>query len=121
MGAASDCSKAPSTKRQGCDYDWRFMSQVPGATSEQPTLAPARYSFANPYVQLTLSILQSAAAQLLLKQGAGTGGGGDESWFGFSSLHSGWVWLGIGALIGSLLSWLQALRYVPLSLAFTLA
>lgn len=40
---------------------------------------------------------------------------------GFGALRSGWVWLGIVAMIGSLFSWLHSLRYVPLSTAFTLA
>ena len=73
----------------------------------------------NPYVQLALSVVFSAAAQLLLKRGSGIEA--EDSWLGLESLRSGWVWLGIGAMIASLFSWLYALRFVPLNIAFTLA
>ena len=75
--------------------------------------------FANPHFQMTLSIVLSAAAQVLLKLGVGAKA--DGSLLGLDALHSGWVWLGIGAMIGSLFSWLYALRFIALSLAFTLA
>ena len=71
----------------------------------------------HPYAQLAISFLLSAGAQVWLKLGAGSG----ESALGFASLQSPWVWLGIVATIGSLLTWLNALRTVPLSLAFALA
>lgn len=74
--------------------------------------------FWNAYVQIAISILLSAASQLLMKRGA------DESiqdeWVGFSGLRSLWVWLGIFAMIASLVSWLQALKTVPLNIAFNL-
>jgi multidrug transporter EmrE-like cation transporter len=82
-----------------------------------PVSAPPSF-LGNPYAQLVVSILFSAAAQLLLKRGSGEG---SESTLGFEGLRSGWVWLGIGAMIASLFSWLYALRFVPLSVAFTLA
>ena len=82
------------------------------------SIAPPR-AFANPHVQIALSIVLSAAAQVLLKRGIGAQVEGN--WLGFDALHSGWVWLGIGAMIASLLSWLYALRFVALSVAFTLA
>ncbi len=75
--------------------------------------------FANPHLQIALSIALSAAAQVLLKLGIGAKA--DGGWLGLEALHSGWVWLGIGAMIGSLLSWLYALRFIALSVAFTLA
>ena len=68
-------------------------------------------------IQLTVSILLSTAAQVWLKMGAGN----DEHASVFASLQSPWVWLGILATIGSLITWLNALRSVPLSLAFALA
>ena len=91
--------------------------------STESALAPAVETpprlFANPNFQMTLSIVLSAAAQVLLKLGVGAKAEG--SVLGFDALHSGWVWLGIGAMIGSLFSWLYALRFIALSLAFTLS
>jgi multidrug transporter EmrE-like cation transporter len=71
----------------------------------------------HPSVQLTLSFLLSTVAQVWLKLGAGADGHASV----FASLQSPWVWLGILATIGSLVTWLNALRSVPLSLAFALA
>ncbi len=84
-----------------------------------PPPADPRRRFANPHVQIALSIVLSAAAQVLLKRGIGDDA--DPSVLGFHALRSGWVWLGIGAMIASLLSWLYALRFLALSVAFTLA
>lgn len=75
--------------------------------------------FFNPYFQILLSILFSAAAQIFLKIGA------DKSvtavWLGVQGLRSGWVWLGIVSMVASLFSWLYCLRFVPLNIAFNLA
>ena len=84
-----------------------------------PAVGTPRRLFANPHFQMTLSIVLSAAAQVLLKLGVGVSG--DGSLLGFDALHSGWVWLGIATMIGSLFSWLYALRFIALSRAFTLA
>ena len=75
--------------------------------------------YAHPNVQMALSIVLSAAAQVLLK--IGVGDHADGGVMDFAALRSGWVWLGIGAMIGSLFSWLYALRFLPLSVAFTLS
>ena len=74
-------------------------------------------SLRHPYAQLALSIALSTAAQVWLKLGAGNG----ESAYGPFGLYSPWAWLGIVAMTGSLLTWLNALRAVPLSVAFALA
>ena len=71
------------------------------------------------YGILALSCLAAAAAQLLLKRGASEEA--EASWLGLSSLHSGWVWLGIVALVASLFWWLSALRNIPLSVASNLS
>jgi len=76
-------------------------------------------SVARNYAELALSCIAAAAAQLLLKRGAGDGA--QDSWLGFSALHSGWVWLGIIALIASLVWWLSALRSIPLGVASNLS
>ncbi len=88
-------------------------------TATAPAVETPPHLFANPHFQMTLSIVLSAAAQVLLKLGVGAKA--DGSLLGFDALHSGWVWLGICAMIGSLFSWLYALRFIALSLAFTLA
>ena len=75
--------------------------------------------FFNPYVHILLSIVLSAAAQLFLKKGADRMV--SEIWLGVEGLRSGWVWLGIAAMVTSLFSWLYSLRFVPLNIAFNLA
>ena len=80
---------------------------------------PRKGWFFNPYTQILLSILLSAAAQLCLKKGADKAV--PEIWLGFEGLRSGWVWLGILGMVTSLFSWLYSLRFVPLVIAFNLA
>jgi multidrug transporter EmrE-like cation transporter len=76
--------------------------------------------FYNPYAQILLSIVLSSAAQFCLKKGA-TRMAVPEMWLGVEGLRSGWVWMGIGAMVASLFSWLYSLRFVPLNIAFNLA
>ncbi len=73
----------------------------------------------SPWVQIVVSILLSAAAQIFLRLGVGHRQ--DEAWAAFHGLFSGWVWAGIIAQIVSLLSWLQALRTIKLLIAFNLS
>ena len=75
--------------------------------------------FFNPHIQLSLSILLSAAAQLCLKKGADSAV--PDMFLGVEGLRSGWTWLGIGGMVTSLFSWLYSLRFVPLNIAFNLA
>lgn len=87
------------------------MSELP------PTAAGPRPWWKAPNLHLALSILLNAAAQLLNKHGA------DESIpagaiFGFAGLGSLWVWAGQACMVLSLVSWLIALRTIPLSVAF---
>ena len=56
---------------------------------------------------------------MLLKLGAIEGVPGHGLAFG--GLLSGWIWLGIAAMIASLFSWLYVLRSIPLSIAFAFA
>ena len=71
------------------------------------------------YVQLALSCLAAAAAQLLLKRGASDGP--SEAWHWHSVLFSGWGQLGIVAHVASLVWWLSALRSIPLGVASNLS
>jgi multidrug transporter EmrE-like cation transporter len=92
------------------------------AAPQPPLPTPARGLFWNPYLQILLTVLLTAAAQILLKLGA-DGSAGDASagaWLGINELASGWTWLGILAFISSFGSWLYALRFLPLGLAFSL-
>lgn len=65
-----------------------------------------------------LSVLLDAASQIFLKLGANETLHGAV--FGVSALRSPWVWLGIVCIIVSLVSWLHALRVVPLHMAYNI-
>jgi len=78
-----------------------------------------RPRFLNPYLQIGFSVLLSAVAQIFMK--IGTGHSSEESVFTVSTLSSGAMWVGIVAMIIALISWLYALKSVPLTIAFTLA
>jgi drug/metabolite transporter (DMT)-like permease len=75
--------------------------------------------FFHPYLQLFISVALTAVSQIFLKIGVDT-----ElvtPWYSASNLFAFWIWLGILAVIGSLFSWLFALKSVPLIIAFNLA
>lgn len=72
--------------------------------------------YRNPIVHLVLNGVLVSASQLLLKRGAMETG--PAGWTGLASLASGWVLAGILCYIVSLFNWLQALRRIPLSIAF---
>ena len=94
---------------------------------EHPSGPPPKSWHSRPYVQLALSILFSAAAQPLLKEGADRvhqimmAAHAPEWQTPLYFLANGWAWLGIAAIIASLLGWLYALKTVPLNIAFNLA
>ena len=83
---------------------------------------PAPGLFWNPFLQLFLTVFLTAVAQVLLKIGANSSAGNDSlwSWLGVAELGSGWTWLGVLAFVASFGSWLYALRFLPLGLAFAL-
>jgi multidrug transporter EmrE-like cation transporter len=85
----------------------------------EPIPAKKNPWYLNAYLHVGLTVMLSAIAQLLFKVGSDQTPGG--SLLGFASLKSDVVWLGIGCMIGSLLAWLQALRSLPLIIAFNLA
>lgn len=85
----------------------------------EPSPAPARRPwYLRPWLHVVLSSLVAAAAQPLLKRGAPAGHG---EILAIAALSSGWTWLGILAIVTSLLSWMYALRFVPLNIAFSLS
>ena len=77
--------------------------------------------FLNSYVQIFISSVLVTASEVLLKKGV------NETiisqthllWWGW--FYSGWIWLGIISYLGSFFGWLQALRSLPLNIAFNLA
>jgi drug/metabolite transporter (DMT)-like permease len=90
-----------------------------------PTAAlpkPSPGLFWNPFLHIVLTVSLTAVAQVLLKIGANASAENNSiwSWLGVAELASGWTWLGILAFVASFGSWLYALRFLPLGLAFAL-
>jgi drug/metabolite transporter (DMT)-like permease len=79
--------------------------------------------FANPWLQLALSVICVLISELLLKRGASESGdpASSWSWTGIAGLKSPFVWLAIGFVLISFASWLYVLKYLPLSIAFPLS
>ena len=79
--------------------------------------------FANPWLQLALSVLCVVASELLLKRGATEVADPNSalSWTGINGLTSPLVWWAILLIIVSFASWLYVLKYIPLSVAFPLS
>jgi multidrug transporter EmrE-like cation transporter len=95
------------------------MPAVVEATSEPPPVAkPRKGWFFNPYTQIGIAVVAEAATEIFLKLGAHSSV--PQIWLGFEGLRSGWVWMGIFAMVTSLFSWLYSLKYVPLNVAFNL-
>ena len=79
--------------------------------------------FANPWLQLALSVLCVLASELLLKRGATEVADPNSalSWTGINGLTSPLVWWAILLVIVSFASWLYVLKYIPLTVAFPLS
>jgi drug/metabolite transporter (DMT)-like permease len=79
--------------------------------------------FANPWLQLALSVVFVTTYELLLKRGAvETAHLADRwAWTGISGLASPYVWVAILFTILSFITWLHVLRYIPLSIAFPIS
>jgi multidrug transporter EmrE-like cation transporter len=91
----------------------RDVSAPPGAP------AAPKPGFLNPYGAIALSVVLDACAQVLLKIGADHSIA-HGSVIGIAGLESGWVWLGIIAMVTSFASWIYSLRFVPLGIAANL-
>jgi drug/metabolite transporter (DMT)-like permease len=80
-------------------------------------------SFGNPWLQLALSVICVFVSELLLKRGATDVAEPDSawSWTGVNGLLSPLVWWAILLIIASFISWLYVLRYIPLTIAFSLS
>ena len=77
----------------------------------------------NPYLQVLLTAILGTTSEVFLKIGAAQTAGLPTilPWLGLAGLTSKWVWLGIVFTVASLLTWTQAIRFIPLSIAFTLS
>jgi drug/metabolite transporter (DMT)-like permease len=75
--------------------------------------------YLNPYLHIGLNVILTSIANILFKVGSDHTPGG--SLLGVASFGSVAVCLGIGCMIAALFSWLHALRFVPLIIAFSLA
>jgi len=97
------------------------VTDIPRSESDEAKgdAKPRKGLFFNPYAQILFSIVLSTAAQLCLKKGADKSV--TEIWLGVEGLRSGWVWLGFGAMVASLFSWLYGLRFVALNVATNLS
>jgi len=92
---------------------------APSADSSAPVEKPRPGWFFSPYIQISLSVLLTSAAQIFLKIGATKSV--PEIWLGIEGLRSGWVWMAILAMVTGLFSWLYSLKFVPLNIAYNLA
>jgi undecaprenyl phosphate-alpha-L-ara4N flippase subunit ArnF len=79
--------------------------------------------FANPWLQLALSVACVLGSEFLLKLGATEVANTDSawSWTGINGLTSSLVWWAILLIIASFISWLYVLRYIPITIAFPLS
>lgn len=79
--------------------------------------------FLKPYFQLLLCALTGTASEVFLKIGAAETAriATPLPWLGISGLESRYVWIGIVLTVLSFLAWMQALRSIPLGVAFTLS
>lgn len=87
------------------------------ATETKPT------GIRNPWLHLAVSVACVAIYELLLKRGAAETANPNSSWSwtGISGLGSIYVWIAIAFVILSLVTWLNVLRYLPLSIAFPIS
>lgn len=69
------------------------------------------------------SALTGTASEICLKLGASETASHASAvpWLGITGLQSKWVWLGIVFTILSFITWVRAIRVVPLSIAYTFA
>lgn len=76
--------------------------------------------FRNPWLQIAVSTVAVAISELFLKTGADATISllPEWSWTGLTTLASPLVWLGIIFTIISFITWLYAIKHLPLSVAF---
>ncbi|MBV9657010.1 MAG: EamA family transporter [Verrucomicrobia bacterium] len=96
----------------------------PPALPQAPA-PPRRPSALGALLLIGLTALFGAGSELCLKVGAvrATGAGPDwlPAWLGLGGLASGWVWGGIVFTLLAFLTYLRAVRFVPLGVVFALS
>lgn len=73
----------------------------------------------NPWLHLALTVVLITISELFLKHGADAARPEPGDWLGTAALGSHSVWLGAALLAVSSVTWIVALRALPLYLAFT--
>ena len=86
------------------------------------SVAEPRASIRSSMVAIVLTVITGTAADVFVKIGASETAGHTTflPWLGIGGLESKWVWVGIVCTIFSFLSWIRALRAIPLGIAFCL-
>lgn len=81
---------------------------------------PSLSGLRNPWLQVAISTLAVAISELFQKRGAMATLHVSEqwAWTGLTTLASPLVWLGMAFTILSFLTWLYAIKHLPLSVAF---
>lgn len=80
--------------------------------------------FLNPYFQIIFGAVLVTGAELFLKLGAvETAAASTQTWAwtGLGTLASRWVWWGILLMVLSFLSWIWALKFLPLAIAYPIS
>lgn len=74
----------------------------------------------NPWLQVAISTFAVAVSELFLKRGANETAqlSPEWSWTGLTTLASPFVWVGMLLTIVSFITWLYAIKHLPLSVAF---
>ncbi len=82
-----------------------------------------RQVFFSPYWYILMTALLATTSEVFIKLGAAQTADLPSilPWLGLSGMTSKWVWLGILFTVLSLLTWMQAIRSIPLVIAFTLS
>ena len=82
-----------------------------------------RRGFLDPYFQIIFGAILVTGAELFLKIGASATAPSAQSWSwtGLGALASIWVWWGIILMVLSFLSWLWALKFLPLAVAYPIS
>jgi drug/metabolite transporter (DMT)-like permease len=74
----------------------------------------------NPWLQVAISTVSVAISELFQKRGASETAhlSPEWSWTGLTTLASPFVWIGMLLTIVSFITWLYAIKHLPLSVAF---
>ncbi|CAN5550975.1 4-amino-4-deoxy-L-arabinose-phosphoundecaprenol flippase subunit ArnE [soil metagenome] len=83
-------------------------------------MASTTSGFRNPWLQVAISTVAVAVSELFQKRGAMATIhiSEDWAWTGLTTLASPLVWIGMLLTVISFITWLYALKHLPLSVAF---